>query len=203
MRFNKLISHSNEHQCPHLVPSVGCPLSSALALILFHLFLPSPSCWMYLCKSELGTKDTLFRFFSCGRQTADFSLTSNPSSARLPSASSFAAWTWPVGDLSITASTKSCAFFSRLKIFCRLPTCHATHLCPSVSPLLSLCFSLSLKSSTPESPKTPSSPWDLEWMTAQLTRLFAPSHTRTWTQPPPFSPLPPLIKRDFFLGAHC
>lgn len=53
----------------------------------------------------------------------------------------------------------------------------------SVSPLLSLCFSLSLKSSTPESPKTPSSPWDLEWMTAQLTRPFAPFHSRTWTQP--------------------
>lgn len=32
-------AHSNKHKCPHLVPSVGCPSSSALAIILFH---PSP-----------------------------------------------------------------------------------------------------------------------------------------------------------------
>lgn len=44
--------HSNKHPCPQLVPSVGRPFSSALALILFHPLLPSSSRWMYLCKSE-------------------------------------------------------------------------------------------------------------------------------------------------------
>lgn len=54
----------------------------------------------------------------------------------------------------------------------------STHLC-----FFCLCFSLSSKSSTPESPKTPSSPWDLEWMLSQLTRLFPTSHKRTGKQP--------------------
>lgn len=54
----------------------------------------------------------------------------------------------------------------------------STHLC-----FFCLCFSLSSKSSTPESPKTPSSPWDLEWMLSQLTRLFPTSHKRTGRQP--------------------
>lgn len=92
-----------------------------------------------------------------------------------------------LGDVTVTASTKPCAFFSPLlsNLFCPVTTCHANHLYPSacLSPL-SLCFSLSLKSSTPESPKTPTSPWDLEWLPAHLTHPYAPSHTRTWTQDP-------------------
>lgn len=31
-----LLLHPNTHQCPHLVPSVGCPSASALAFILVH-----------------------------------------------------------------------------------------------------------------------------------------------------------------------
>lgn len=63
-------------------------------------------------------------------------------------------------------------FFLSFFSFFRLPTCRATYLCPSL--FLLFCFSLSLKSSTPESPKTPSSPWDLEWMMAQLTPFYTP-----------------------------
>lgn len=110
-----LVLHTNKHKCPHLVPSVGCPFASAVALIRFHSFLPSSYCWMYLWKSEIGMKDNLCRVFSCGRQTADLSLTSYSSPARLLSASSFAAWTWQIRDLSVTASSESCAFFFCLK----------------------------------------------------------------------------------------
>lgn len=156
---------------------------------------------MYLCRSEIGTKDTLFRVFSCGRQTADLSLTSNPSSARLPSACLFAAWTWQVGDLNFKASTKSCAFFSRFTIL--LPSAYLPcdpSLPISVFPLLSLCFSLSLKSSTPESPKTPESPWDLEWMPAQLTRAFCTLSYKDMDANPP-TPTPQT--EEPFSGGHC
>lgn len=96
-------------------------------------------------------------------ETADFLLTSNPSSARLPSASSFAAWTWQVGDLSITASTKSCAFLISL-LKSPLPSAYLPcdpSLPISVSPLLSFCFSLSEVFNTwePEDPLQPLGPW--------------------------------------------
>lgn len=68
-----------------------------------------------------------------------------------------------------------------LKFF-RLSTCLAIHLYPSLF-LLSV-FLLVLKSSSPETPKTPSSPWELEWTLSQLMRLFPTSHKRTGIQPP-------------------
>ena len=73
-----------------------------------------------------------------------------------------------LGTLGITGSAKSCVFFLCFEKLL-LPTAYLPcepSLPISVFPILSLCFSLSLKSSSPESPKTPSSPWDLEWMPA-------------------------------------
>lgn len=159
-RLHSITLHSNKHQCPHLVPSVGFPFFSALALILFHPFLPSSSCWMYLCKSEMGMKDTLCRVFSCGSQTSDLPLTSNRSSARLPRASSFAAWTWQNGDLTNTASAKSCAFSCRFKKICyRLPTCYSTHLCFSSSVSVFLPLFEVFNPWEPEDPLQPLGPW--------------------------------------------
>lgn len=186
-----LVLHTNKHKCPHLVPSVGCPFASAVALIRFHSFLPSSYCWMYLWKSEMGMKDNLCRVFSCGRQTADLSLTSYSSPARLLSASSFAAWTWQIRDLSVTASSGSCAFFFCLKenekknVFGCLPAIRtiSAHLCFFFPPL-SLCSSNSLKSSIPESLENPSSPWNLEWKPTRLTCLFAPCLSRIRTHLP-------------------
>lgn len=63
----------------------------------------------------------------------------------------------------------------------------SAHLCFSSS--VSLFLPLSLKSSTPESPKTPESPWDLEWMTDPTNKPFCTlSYKDTDETPLPPSP---------------
>lgn len=97
------LQHSTS--APTLFP-LSVDSTSALALILFHPFL------RFFLSLNVFVANLKYRDEGhFGRQTADFSLTSNPSSARPPSASSFAAWTWQVGDLTITASTNLVFFF--------------------------------------------------------------------------------------------
>ncbi|KAJ3590525.1 hypothetical protein NHX12_008475 [Muraenolepis orangiensis] len=115
---------------------------------------------MYLCRAEQGRKDTLARVIPAEGQTADLSLS------------------------SLFSSTCSISF--RFSIRCdvtrKRDLSGSLHFCipllfgpPAVrfqlwAPLFLLLlflylfpfFFLSLKSSSPESPKTPTSPWDLE-----------------------------------------
>lgn len=196
-----LVLHTNKHKCPHLVPSVGCPFASAVALIRFHSFLPSSYCWMYLWKSEMGMKDNLCRVFSCGRQTADLSLTSYSSPARLLSASSFAAWTWQIRDLSVTAFYESCAFFFCLKENEKKMS-SAVYLPYEPSLPISVFFSSSVSmflqlfevfdSREPREPVQPLEPW----VKADQTNMpFCALSFKDKDTPP--------ISEEAFLGAWC
>lgn len=87
----------------------------------------------------------------------------HPSSARLPCASSFAAWTWQVEHQSIPASTKSCAFYYRFfysATVC-LPAMRpiSSHLCFSSSVSVFLPLSEVFDPREPEDPLQPLGPW--------------------------------------------
>lgn len=177
LKYHKLTLQSNKHLCPHLVPSVGHSFSSALALILFHSFLPLSSCWMYLCKAEIGTKDTQGLFLW---GTDCWSLAHLSPLIRSTSSASSICWdltSW--GSESRSLRLILC-FSSRFKVL--LPSAFqptmrpiSTHLCFSSSVSVSLPLSEVLVPREPEDPFQPLGPWVNAGPT--YTSLCTPSHT--------------------------
>lgn len=126
-------------QAPVPPPCSLCRLNfPVLLLSSFSIpFLTSSSRWMYLCKSEIGTKDTLFGSFLVGDRPL---ISRSPLTSHLLDFPHLAAWTWQVGDLSVAVSTKYSAFRSVFfSFFILLPSAYLP-----CDPSLPICFSSSV-----------------------------------------------------------
>lgn len=163
VRYHKFILHSNKHQCPHLVPSVGCPFSSALALILFHPILPSfllLNVFVQIWNRDEGHFVQGLFFLVGDRQLISRSpLTSHPLDFLLLFHLLLGLgklWIW-VSQRPLNLVLSSLVFLKNKtkKVFCHLPTCHATHLCPSLFLFFCLYVSPSLWSLQPPRARRP------------------------------------------------